>query len=285
MRSCTYYSVLERAVSLAGFTVSGLTATPRAQFNTKITARLKDAWECAWWPELMRSELRYYRDTWLAQTYLAGSELWHAGTSKYWTNLTLNAASTDVPGVSSKWTVLTDLDPYISLDQANETAIGEIRGIYLDDPLTTDKPRRTPFVLGSNGAQVLGENVPTAVYVWYRIRLPEFFGADYSATTAYAINRTLYYTSTTPGYEGDYWTTVSATTAGQSPETTAAKWTQIEFPLWLRAAVAHGAYADWLRLDGEGDLALAEDNVAEGKLSSEVCKLAGQGQIQYSRAS
>lgn len=285
MRRVSYRSVLDRAVGLAGFTVDNLTATPKTQFNTKILARLKDYWEKAWWPELMRSELRYYRDAWAAQVYLTGSEVWHSSTGKYWTN-TSTASATDIPGTSSKWTHLTDLDAYISLDQTGLTAIGEVRGVYLDDPEVEENPRRLPYVLGSAGIQVLGTNVPNSVYVWFRIRVPDFRGADYSASSTYAIGVTRYYTNSAGSvdFEGDFWTTVSATAAGENPETTDAKWTRLEFPAWLRECVAHGAYADWLRLDGEGDLAPVEDDKADAKFSTEVIKLAGQGQILRSRS-
>lgn len=284
MRRCSYRSTLDRAVGLAGFTVDNLTATPRAQFNTKIVGRLKDGWEVAWWPELMRSQLRYYRDVWTATAFLSAAEVYHSGTGAYY-RANLATTGADVPGVSSKWTLITDIDAYVSLDQTGLTPIGEVRGVYLDDPQTTDEPRRIPFVLGQNGIQVTGGTVPKSVYVWFRIRMPDFRGADFSPTTTYAAGVTRYYSdSSSADFEGDFWTTVATTLANEHPQSTPAKWTRLEFPLWLRDAVAHGAYADWLRLDGAGDLAIAEDGVAQGKLSSEVIKLAGQGQILRSRA-
>lgn len=283
MRRVSYRSVLERAVNLAGFSVDTLTSTPKAQFNAKINARLGDYWQKAWFPETMRSELRYYRDAWTAKVYVSGSEVYHASTAKYWIN-TSTAAATDLPGTSSKWTELTDLDAYISLDQANLTPIGEVRGVYLDDPLTTDRPRRVPFILGENGIQIPGQDAPASLYVWYRIRVPDFRGADYAADVAYSLGVTRYYAnSATADFEGDFWTTVSATTASESPESTPDKWTRLEFPAWARECVAHGAYADWLRLDGAADLALAESDVADGKFTTEVIKLAGQGQYLLSR--
>lgn len=283
MRRVSYRSVLDRAVGLAGFTVEQLTSTPLTQFKTKILSRAKDYWEKAWFPELMRSELRYYRDAWLAQAYTSGSEIYHSGTGKYWTANTATAGS-DVPGVSAKWTELTSLDAYISLDQTGLTAIGEVRGVYLDDPEAVENPRRVPYVLGVQGIQVLGTNAPKSAYVWFRIRMPDYIGADYSAAATYGAGVTRYYASTTAGYEGDFWTTLSATAAAESPETTATKWTRLEFPAWLRECVAHGAYADWLRLDGAGDLAPVEDDRADIKFSTEVIKLAGQGQILRSRS-
>jgi hypothetical protein len=289
MESCTYYTVLDRAAALAGFTATSLTATPRAQFNTKITARLKTYWERAWWPELMRSELRYYRDTWTPQTYTAPSQVYDAATNKYWENLTLNAANIDVPGVSPKWTVVAKLDPYIAYKQAGLTALGKVRWVTMEDPMELEDRELTklPFLLGVNGVQVQGETVPNAVFLYYRLRVPPFYGPDYLATAAYPINQMVYYVSATaaPGFEGDYWTAVSATVAGENPETTPAKWRVQEFPAWLRECVARGAYSDWLRLDGAGEAAMAEEGMADAALADEVIKLAGQRQTLFSRSS
>jgi hypothetical protein len=114
--------------------------------------------------------------------------------------------------------------------------------------------------------------------------MPEFRGSDYSAAAAYQAGMIRYFADATDAaYEGDYWVTLALVNPGETPKTNPAKWSRLEFPQQLRDAVAHGAYADWLRLDGASDLALAEDGVAEGKLSKEIIKLASQGQILRSR--
>jgi hypothetical protein len=58
-----------------------------------------------------------------------------------------------------------------------------------------------------------------------------------------------------------------------------------EFPAWLRECVARGAYSDWLRLDGAGEAAMAEEGMADAALADEVIKLAGQRQTLFSRSS
>lgn len=276
-------SVLDRAVGLAGFTVANLTTTPLTQFKTKIAARLKTYWEKAWWPELTPVELRYFRDAYNgATTYAIGDEVYYAATDRYYTAI---AGSTgNLPTNAIYWTATTELDAYISLDQTGLTAIGEVEGVYIDDPRIYREARRLPYVLNQNGVQVLGVNVPKSVYLRFRQRAPELLGADYAAATAYGSGVTRYYTSATAGYEGDFWTTTTATTAGDSPESQPTKWTRLEFPLFLRECTAHGAYADWLRLDGASDLAVIEDDQADAKLSTEIIKLAAQGQIARSRS-
>jgi hypothetical protein len=59
---------------------------------------------------------------------------------------------------------------YVPLDQTDETAIGQVRGCYVDDPLVTRAPRRVACTLS-------GDNIylPTygylTVYVWFQ-RVP-----------------------------------------------------------------------------------------------------------------
>lgn len=270
-------------MGLAGFVVEQLTSTPLTQFKVKLNARLKTAWEHYWWPELMRSELRYYRDAYSsATTYAVGAQVYYATTGAYYECILISTAN--APSNATYWTQTMDLSAYISLDQTGQTAIGQVRGVYVDDPMSVEDPRRLPYLLGSTGIQVIGDTVPKSVYVWFQLRPNEFLGADYSATAIYASGSTRYYASTTAGYEGDYWVTTATTAAAESPESAAAKWSRLEFPIWLREAVAHGTYTDWLRLDGAADLALAEDGEFEGKLSAEIIKLAGQGQILRSRS-
>lgn len=280
MRSCSFYSVLNRCATLAGFPVAQLPAVNRAQMQLWIADDVKIKWEHWWWPEIMASEQRYYRDAFDADTsYAIGDQVVYSG-SYY----QASAATTgNLPTDTDYWAVLTDLDPYISLTQLGQSVIGTVRLLSQDNPLQKRSPRRVPFVLGANGIQVIGQAI-SPLYVWFREPVPDFSGADWSAETAYASGTSIYYASSTSGYEGDYWVAQSATLAAQSPETDADLWTKTEFPLWLRETVAHGAYANWLRQDGAPDLATLAEQQAQLLLYHEQDLLAGQqGQIIYSR--
>lgn len=248
MRHASYNSVLTRVLGLAGIKPADLTAEEDTLLNGYINTALKLAWEFYWWPELMRSELRYYRDPYDAATaYVAGDEIYYATTGKYYTCIL--ASTGNLPTHTTYWEEATELDAYIELEQEGETAIGEVRGVFWDDPLTTERPRRIPHLLGPSGIHLPGTSLPLSAYVYFRLRPSEYTGADYNASTAYTVGQTMYYSSGTVGYDGDYWECITATSIGQNPETHAAKWSRIQFPAWLKEAVAGRAYAEYLITD------------------------------------
>ena len=282
MQRVSYQSVIDQAAALAGFTSSTLTASPKSLLRQFINRRLRGAWEHWWWPQLMRAELRYYRDAYDAgTTYASGDEVYYSTTGLYYA--ATGATTANAPTDTNYWSQVTDLDAYISLDQTGQTEIGTVRGVYKDDPETTDRPRRVLFRMAPSGIQVLGESVPVSVYVWFRDRVPVLLGTDYSATATYTVGQVAYYSSSTYDYEGDWWECVSATNAGENPETAAAKWSRREFPAWLRDCVAQRAYADWLRQDGQPEAAVIEDGIGK-QLLFEAINQAGPAQRQHSYA-
>ena len=173
---------------------------------------------------------------------------------------------------ATKFGLLTDWLPYISLDQTGKTAIGQVRGCFLDHPARTQNPRRCSHLLGPSGLY-LPDNTSTSVIVWFQIKPPVLSGADYSAGTAYAVGDYMYYATSTTGYEGDYWCCLTATTAAQTPETHASKWTRQEIPEALRDAIAHAAYGDFLRPAGKDGQIPIEEGEGGAFLSAEVRKL------------
>lgn len=180
---------------------------------------------------------------------------------------------------TSKFGILTQFDPFVSRTQASLTVIGEFLGMYLDDPRLHRRPRRVVYVTDGLGAHVLtapttrwnrcnGDfTVPPEVYVKFRIPCPEFRGEMFDVLAIYvASSDVVYFEGTTTNLEGDFWSCVTNTVAGESPETTPAKWARLEFPAWLRTPVARRAFADWLRYGGARDAATAEDGAAQDSL-------------------
>lgn len=205
---------------------------------------------------------------------------------------------------NTKFGILTTFDPYIARDQSWETLeIGEYLGLYLDDPKVYKLPRRLPYIVDALGAHVqvgsaydgtyvgsaywwgngMGGNVPVDVYVRFREPCPVFRGTAFSALATYAAGDKIYYAdgSTGGAFEGDYWECLEATTAGQDPADTPAKWEKIPFPLWLQNAVARKAFADWLRYGGQREDAQVEDAAAEEELFDEQLRQTSQqGQVK-----
>lgn len=65
----------------------------------------------------------------------------------------------------------------VPLDQEDETAIGLVRGCYLDDPLTERNPRRVAWVLSGDAIYLPGYGYTTTM-VWFQ-RVPP---ADFTAS-------------------------------------------------------------------------------------------------------
>jgi hypothetical protein len=175
---------------------------------------------------------------------------------------------------ATKFGLLVDWLAYISLDQSAKTPIGLVRGCYLDHPGRSREPRRVGFVLGPDGIY-LPDTRTTSVFAWFQIKPPLLSGAAYAAGTAYSAGTVMYYASSTAGYEGDYWLCAATTTAGQNPETHAAKWTRQEIPENLRDAIAHAAYGDFLRPAGKSSDVAMETSEGAQFLTTEIQKYAG----------
>ena len=283
MNRVSFHSVLREAAALAGFTMARLTTTPKTQLKAFINRRAREYWDAHWWSQIMHAELRYYRDAYDAATaYATGDEVYYATTGYYYT--ALQSTTGNAPTNATYWERTTELDAYIALAQTGEEEIGTVRLLSADNPLETRHPRSQPFRLLGDRIQVLGEDVPSSIYVWFREPAPDWQGDDFSASDTYATGDVVYYEGSATGYEGDYWTATASTSAGQDPEDTPAKWTRLEFPEWLRAPASSGAYADWLRQDGNPEAAQLEEAQARRLLLSAIHR-DGRAQRQVLRSS
>lgn len=259
--SATFHSVLREAAGLGGFTLAQLTTSATTQFRTFINRRVREQFQFAWWSEAMASEVRYYRPVYAATTtYAADDEVYYDG--RYYTALA--ATTNNLPTLTDYWSPVTELDAYILREQPGLDPIGAVRLVSRDDPRTTRDPRPVPFRLIGDCLQILGEDVLSSVYVWYRAPAATFLGDNFSTEATYTAGAIVYFTGTEfSDYEGDFWECLSATNAGESPLTTPAKWSLVAFPEWLRASVAAAAYADWLRHDGNPEVARLEEAEAQ----------------------
>jgi len=176
---------------------------------------------------------------------------------------------------ASKFGVLTPFQRFIDYNQTGETPIWEAPSVCAS--------RRDPRVFPGNpwtistGRNDRGITFPgcTVNVVWLRFwgAPPVFTSTSFSSTTAYAAGVTIYDPTT-----GDCWTSTAATTAGQSPSSTPAKWSKVEFPFVLSAYAKRMAQADVLRDQKQTSRAQDEQLAAEDELQDELDKaLDGQG--------
>jgi len=245
MRTVTFKSVLYGA--LAGLGVEPDASTPSAaqiaKYTRFINMRVREACFHAFWPDWLLCEQREYRATWASgTTYALGAEVYYNST--YYTSL--QAANTNKNPVTETtwWEETTDLEKYVDLDQAGETAIGTVRRVATRNPWSSTKPGILSFTMANDRVYV-SDLAPAQVYVEFRKRPPEFTGAAYSAGTGYVIGDIVYYSTT-----GECYICIQAGT-GKTPSSETAYWTKVDFPECWANFVMLAAYADGLRSDGQ----------------------------------
>lgn len=101
MRTVDYSLILREAVDRFGDDYDTLQATEQTRFRGFFSKRLRKAYEEEWWPDLMRTEKRFFRDDYAAATaYTAGTEVYLPDSDKYYQAVqatTGNAPATGSP--------------------------------------------------------------------------------------------------------------------------------------------------------------------------------------------
>jgi hypothetical protein len=269
MLAISYARVLARALALSGTATAQADSTELAQIATLIAGRVRVYWEHYWWPETMQSEARPYRAAYASgTTYAQSDEVYYPTTGLYYT--AIGATTGNVPTNATYWTQLTEITPAeVPYTDVSFLPIGKVRMVSSTDPLGAATARRIPATLTGTGVRLLGQVVPNVPYLWYQLRAPDLFGSTYAVDATYAVNDQIYFASGTGSYEGDYWKCITATTAGQTPITHAAKWTRLEIPAFLTEAIAYGVAADLFRAAGKLEIAPYMEDKAETALLRE----------------
>ena len=152
----------------------------------------------------------------------------------------------------------------ISYEQTSQTAIDVVMDVYAASPTGQSAPRRVGWILTPSGIQLTNATSTTAVWVWYRKRVPRYAGSTLSTTAAYAVGDKVYYTTTAGA--GNYYVCAAVTTAGQTPDTHASKWTIQEVPYTFFEYAIQASFADWLRSDGQRTAAAQEQTLTAQSL-------------------
>jgi hypothetical protein len=270
-RTSTYESVLRGVSILAGVKMNRLLAEDASLLYEYINQRLRKGWEAAWWPEWTVIEERYYREgLWAAGTYADGAIVYYSPDEVYYEN-TSGGTTTETPSsTATDWEEAGNFEMYVPLVQTTSvgstalTGIGYVKDIYDEDPglntligpiakrITTKGvgPRSVvnPAATGTTGSILAA---PTSIFIEFRERARDMSGmVEYDATSAYKVGDWVYYESAT--VDGEAYEVIVATTAGQTPEDTAASFSALEFPYILTEYVKTGALGDWLSAGGGG---------------------------------
>lgn len=176
-------------------------------------------------------------------------------------------------------------DLTIPWQQTGEETIETVFDVYQASPASAFYPRRQGYLLSQTGIQMINGSWATyingvnqssiygvlpnnPVFVFYRSMSPVYSGSIYSATATYAVDDQIYFTDSAGN--GNYYKCVAATSAGQSPSTTAASWKLIPLYNVFFQYCIYRAYADWLVSDGQLDKAGKASALAEQKLADAI---------------
>jgi hypothetical protein len=192
-------------------------------------------------------ESRYAANDWAAAAaYVVGNQVYQPLDGRFYQCLA--AHTNQQPPNATYWGVLTpferniDLDPGATSNQgASATRIGEVKGVWNDDPWVVEDAGPQSFDLTYDGLVVRGSE--PVVWVEFRLRPNDFTGSVW-ASGSFVIGDQVYYTTT-----GEYYVCIQPATT-QAPTDTA-YWTKLDFPYVLKDAVAQAAYADLLKVTGK----------------------------------
>lgn len=217
-------------------TVSHTTAQ-KASWADRITDRIREGWEFAFWPELLVVEQRQYRPTWLVDgNYATADEVYYTdGTTEgYYRSLVDGNVAQNPITATAAWALIPDTDFIASIDMAqdDENPIGAIDvqdGVFRTDPRLTEDPEAV------DGVHLVGTSIivppriaPAQPWIRYRPPAPEVSLTDWAIGTTYAIGETCYLATT-----GESYAAIRSNT-GKSPDANAEDWAIVEVPMFLR---------------------------------------------------
>jgi hypothetical protein len=168
---------------------------------------------------------------------------------------------------------------HIPLDQLGESEIDVVYQVWATNPNSQLATRPQGYALNPDNIQIIGPagywgygvnysafpngytTYQNPFYLYYRKGIPDYSGDAYDASLAYGVDDQMLFTNSS-NVSNFYKCTVAAT-AGQSPVTTPGSWELIEIPDQFLYFAVYGAYADWLRMDGQLEKAAAMDQMAQ----------------------
>jgi len=341
MRTVNAGDLILQCADLLGLDRTNIAILDFLALRDYLDKRLQTAWEMGFWPDLIRTEKRYYRDlysttaSYAAPTLTTASEIYYPQTTKYYqsmlaqspggtlpadangvTNTTAwhdsktaysqNAYSatttynngdeayypnTDrsysvyngpvmgvLPTDTTKWGVLTEFIRFIDYTQTGKTPLGMVLQVADASPRLTTKGNELNWFLTENGVEVTS---PTNfAWVTFKIRTIRLFGDTFDSTKAYkgGVDQ-IYYNglrqvppTTTVA---NFYDIVSDTTAGDMPDSAAAKFSKTNVPLIFQRYLIYGAWADYLRGDGQDEKAGVAEERADTSLEYQQQILAG----------
>lgn len=221
----------------------------------------------AYWAECKTS---YQGNDWASGTaYSVGDIIYYTKDDTFYQCHTAHTSSgTLVPDATSsneRWGPLTSFERYVDYLQADKTEIGDVLQATSADPrITTTYDKYTGETIRD---RYYVRDAGRRVFLTFRVRRPRLTGEVFSTSATYSVGDQVYFAAT--GTPGNFYECITATSAGESPASAAAKWSVIEIPEQFQGALTWGLYAKALVADERADEARAAASTAEGYLMLE----------------
>ena len=246
MRTINFSDILYRAVTLCGFDRTAIQDSTFRMIRDFASQRVARIWEQEPWPDIVR-------------TYEA-------------------TPATDSEGVDC-----------INLS----SDIGDVLQVYTLNPAVTARAVPVAYYLDDDGTnrRIIIMDATSPVWVEYRQPKPDLFGEGYSGNSNYSVGAQVYFDtgsnsgsylpSTTSAPAGNFYTCISATTAGQSPSSAAAKWSRVKIPYFCGEYLVRSVLSDYLRTESQFEAAaLAEEEAEQAKMLQVDRVLRSEGQVR-----
>lgn len=168
--------------------------------------------------------------------------------------------------VIAQTTYASPISMLLPYDQLGESEIDTVYEVWQTSPTAPGYPLDQGYTLMPDGIQVIATNqnwswngwfyslpawfsVGNPLYIYYKKRKPSYSGTTYSALATYAVDDQILFTDSSSVM--NFWKCVSATTAGQSPDTNPTKWEVIKIPDFLFQYVVYASAADYYRMNSQ----------------------------------
>lgn len=297
LRTVTFRSVYESVLRQHGFDPVGdaVTHDTARAIAEQINTAIMYAWRYWEWPQLEFLQERAFRTVWTSGLQFrrvgvegVADELYYASDTNYYRVLSTAPADPPpgtVPTNTTYFAPFNITDCYISLDQVNQTSIGEVIEIFRSDPrlTTAHDAHRVLFQPTEREISVIDYAGPT-VFVQFRIVPSQFTMVPYAIGRTYKLNDSIYLAAT-----GECYRAIQDNPTGD-PIAQPTQWIKIPFPAIFAPYVVMAAYAGGLtemRAD-KAPMDMARYSAAQGQaqlaLDQEVDRLRAQGQhYRYKR--
>lgn len=164
---------------------------PASRIFSAINERAAEAWDELEAPETTITEERAFRQIYFdTVAYPAGSEIYSPEDGQYYRAL-VDTIAGDLPTDGTKFELIDPLDKYIELDQYAKQLIGEVLGVWTENPRTSSSAQPVEFEPGPNGVDIASWAGPT-VWIEFVTRPSEFSGTTYDAGATYARDDVVY---------------------------------------------------------------------------------------------